>query len=110
VPELQWVEVAAGETWQRVFSPPSPPSGGIGSWTLRSAFAKDFGSPAIITHTPAVVDATAGTFRDGCSSAETLTTLGPGTWAYEAWRVDSGGETRVAIVKVVIGESAGPPA
>jgi hypothetical protein len=109
MPELQWIEVAAGEAWTRTFAPTTVVGGGIGTWTLRSTFAKDFGAPPVITHTPTIVDPTAETFRDGNSSAETLTTLGPGTWAYEAWRIDSGGETRVAFAYLVITPSAGPP-
>jgi hypothetical protein len=110
VPELQWVEVAAGEAWERTFSPNTPPAGGIGSYTLRYTAAKDFGDPPIITKTPSIVDPTAGTFKAGMSSSETLTTLGAGTWACEAWRTDAGGETREAFWYLVISPSAGPPA
>jgi hypothetical protein len=110
MPELQWIEVAAGEAWERVVSPNTPPVGGIGSWTLRFVVKKDFGDPAIITKVPPVVNPTAGTFKAQGTSAETKTTLGPGTWAWEAWRTDSGGETRVAFGHLVITPSAGPPA
>jgi hypothetical protein len=110
MPELQWADpVAAGEAWAAVISPETPPES-IAGWTLRFTVAAKFGADPIITQTPAVVDATAGTFRPTLTSGQTLNTLGPGTWACEAWRVNSGGETRVAWFYLPVTASKGPPA
>jgi hypothetical protein len=108
MPELEWIEVAAGEAAVRTFSPPTPPVS-VSGWTLRFVVLDDFGGTAKLTLTPTILNATTGTFSVTLSSAQTLTTLGAGTWAWEAWRTDDGGETRVAFGHLVITPSAGPP-
>jgi hypothetical protein len=109
MPELEWIDVAAGEAVTRTFSPPTPPVS-VAGWTLRFVVAESFGGTTKLTLTPTILNATTGTFSVTLSSAQTLTTLGPGTWAWEAWRTDAGGETRVAFGYLVISASAGPPA
>jgi hypothetical protein len=109
MPELEWIEVAAGEAVARTFSPPTPPVS-LAGWTLRFVILDGFGGTAKLTLTPTILNPTTGTFSVTLTSGQTLTTLGPGTWAWEAWRTDSGRETRVAFGYLVISASAGPPA
>jgi hypothetical protein len=108
MPEMQWIEVAAGEAATRTFVAEVPPFG-IAGWHLRFTVYDDFGGTAKLNKTPTITDPTAGTFTVALTSADTYATLGAGTWAWEAWRIDSGGEARVAFGRLVISATAGVP-
>jgi hypothetical protein len=108
--EMQWIEVAAGEAVTRTFVAEVPPTASIAGWHLRFTVYDDFGGAEKLTKTPTITDPTAGTFAVALTSADTYATLGAGNWVWEAWRIDSGGEARVAFGRLVVSETSGVPA
>ncbi len=102
-PNPQSVAFAAFEapTLKVTMSPPTNISG----WTLQLNIRRSYASmpPLLIADmTPTIIDAATGVFSFSLTSLQAGVTLGPGSYACDIWRTDSGNEKRLVVVSLTV--------
>lgn len=74
----------------------------ITGWTL--LFTVEKGRRKVITKTPVIVSAAAGTYK--VSLTQTDTNIKEGTYQYDVWRIDDGSERVLSVGSLVISDDA----